>query len=101
MAYFRERNKQMFKSFKTLNARMRDGSIREIIDDWKWIFTYSKKYKKAIIFYTVLGLVSTTLGFVTSLGSKYLVDAIVGHKSQWLGVLIAVVIGGESWKNIK
>jgi ABC-type bacteriocin/lantibiotic exporter with double-glycine peptidase domain len=84
----------MFKSFKTLNARMRDGSIREIIDDWKWIFTYSKKYKKAIIFYTVLGLVSTTLGFVTSLGSKYLVDAIVGHKSQRLGVLIAVVIGG-------
>ena len=38
----------MFKSFKTLNARMRDGSIREIVDDWKWIFSYSKKYKKAI-----------------------------------------------------
>ena len=84
----------MFKSLNTLNARLKDGSIREIIDDWKWIFTYSKKYKKAIIFYTVVGILSTTLGFVTSLGSKYLVDAIVGHKSGRLGVMIAIVLGG-------
>ena len=84
----------MFKSLNALMTRLKEGTFYEILDDWKWIFTYSKKYKKAIIFYTILGIVSTSLGFVSSIASKYLVDVITGHKLQQLGILIAIVVGG-------
>ena len=55
-----------FESLNILISRWIDGSFTEIIDDWKWIFTYSARHKWAIVFYTILGLVSATLGLVSS-----------------------------------
>ena len=48
-----------FESLDILIGRWKDGTFSEIIDDWKWIFSYSKKYKGAILFYTMLGIFST------------------------------------------
>ena len=48
-----------FESLDILIGRWKDGTFSEIIDDWKWIFSYSKKYKGAIVFYTLLGIFST------------------------------------------
>ena len=42
-----------FQSLDILIQRWKDGTFGEIIDDWKWIFSYSAKYKKAIVFYDV------------------------------------------------
>lgn len=82
-----------FESLDVLISRWRDGTFTEIIDDWKWIFSYSKKYKGAIVFYTILGIFSTSLGLVSSVASKYLIDIITGYKTDMLGLLIALMIG--------
>ena len=82
-----------FRSLDTLFGRIKDGTFGEIIDDWKWIFSYSFKYKGAIFFYTVLGIVSTSLGLVSSVASKYLIDIITGYKTEQLAVMLAVMIG--------
>ena len=65
-----------FKTLDTIVSRLKDGSFNEVIDDWKWIFSYSRKYKGGILFYTVLGLLSTTMAVVSSIASKYLIDVI-------------------------
>lgn len=39
-----------FESLDILIGKWRDGTFSEIIDDWKWIFSYSKRYKGAIAF---------------------------------------------------
>ena len=39
-----------FESLDILISRWKDGTFGEIIDDWKWIFTYSARYKGAIVF---------------------------------------------------
>lgn len=83
----------MFQSLSTLHSKVKDGTFQEIIDDWKWIFGYSKRYKGVIAFYTILGIVSSTLGLVSSVASKYMIDIIVGYKTEKLGLLIAVMIG--------
>ena len=70
-----------------------DGTFSEIVDDWKWIFTYSARHKGAIAFYTILGLISTTLGLVSSVVSKYLLDIITGYQTEKLTLLIGVMIG--------
>ncbi|MCD8383682.1 MAG: hypothetical protein LUC39_01805 [Clostridiales bacterium] len=53
-----------------------DGTFRDFFGDWKWIFSFSRKYKWVIVFYTVLGIVSSSLSLLSSVISKYLVDIV-------------------------
>ena len=59
-------NSKSFESLDILIRRWKDGTFGEIIDDWKWIFSYSARYKGVIAFYLILGIISTTLGLVSS-----------------------------------
>lgn len=85
-------SKIAFESLEILVQKWIDGSLKEILDDWKWIFSYSKKYKWAIVFYTVMGIVNTTLGLLTTVMSKYLVDVVTGYQTDKLWVLITVAV---------
>lgn len=86
-------NSKSFESLDILIRRWKDGTFGEIIDDWKWIFTYSARYKGVIVFYLILGIFSTTLGLVSSVASKYLIDIITGHDTGKLWIIIAVMVG--------
>ncbi len=82
----------------TLQRFMKDwksGAFGEIFQDWKWIFSYSKRFKGPIALYTALGLLSSTLGLVSSIAGKFLVDVVIGHKADQLW-LVALVMGGSS-----
>ena len=85
----------LFASLHTLRLRWKDGTFGEILDDWRWIFTYSKRYKLAILFYTLLGVVSTSLGLVASIAGKYAIDIITGFESSKLGVMIGIMLGSS------
>lgn len=89
----RDDNRAFFSSLHTLKQRWQDGTFHEIIDDWRWIFTYSKRYKFAILFYTLLGVFSTSLGIVASIAGKYVIDIITGYQTSKLGLMIAVMLG--------
>ena len=58
--------------------------------DWKWIFSYSKRFKGSIALYTALGLFSSTLGLVSAIAGKFLVDVVIGRKVDqlWLAALV-------------
>ncbi len=84
-----------FASLDTLIARWRDGTFTEIIDDWKWIFSYSARYKLAIAFYVLLGICGTTLGLVGSVASKYLIDIITGYRVEKLALLAVIMVGSS------
>lgn len=94
-----ELNKQerdtAFQSIDALWKSWKNGTFREIWDDWKWIFTYSVRYKGAILYYLVLGIISTSLGLVSSIAGKYLIDIVTGYQTDKLWVLIAVALGSS------
>lgn len=81
------------QSLEMLLAHFKDGTFSEVIGDWKWIFSYSRKYLGSIILYTVLGLLSTTMGVVSSIAIKYVIDIITGYQMDKLGIVIAVMAG--------
>lgn len=76
------------ESLQQLLNKIDDGTFSTFIDDWKWIFSYSKRYKKVIAFYLILGIFSSTLGLVSSVVSKHLIDIIVGKKLDQLWILV-------------
>ena len=82
-----------FASLNELRQRWKEGTFGEILDDWRWIFSYSARYKGAIFFYLILGVFSSTLGLVSSVASKYLIDIITGYKVEKLSLLIGITLG--------
>ena len=90
------KNKYLYAArypFRILSERWKNGTFSEIINDWKWIFGYSARYKGAIVFYTILGILSTSLGLVGSVAGKYLIDIITGYQIQKLLLLLCIMIG--------
>ena len=81
------------ESLRELRKRWKDGTFQEIVDDWKWIFTYSRRYKGAIVFYIFLGVLSTTLGLVGAVASKHVIDIITGYQTSKLAILIIIYVG--------
>ena len=80
----KKRNIWTSESITILISRWKDGTFYEIIDDWKWILGYSFRYKRAIVLYIFLGILSTTFGLVSSVASKYLIDIITGYQmNNW------------------
>ena len=92
-----ERNtvKSSADSLQILIGRWKDGTFGEILDDWKWIFSYSIRYKGAIAFYVILGILSTSLGLVGSVASKYLIDIITGYKTDRIWTLAILMVGSS------
>lgn len=86
-----------FESLDILLAKWKDGTFGEIIDDWKWILSYSKKYKGAIVFYTLLGIFSTSMGLVSSVASKYMIDIITGYQTSKLLTMIVIMLGSAAF----
>ena len=82
-----------FESLDVLISKWKDGTFSEIIDDWKWIFSYSARYKGAIAFYVILGIFSTSMGLVSSVASKYMIDIITGYETSKLWVMILIMVG--------
>ena len=80
------------KAAQYIKNRISDGTFAEFFEDWKWIFSYSKKYKRVIFFYTVLGIASTSMSLVSSVVSKYLVDIVTGMDIGKLGILIFAML---------
>ena len=69
--------------------------FRSLGNEWKWLLKYVSKYKFQIIFYIVIGLVSTAMGLGASVASKYLIDSVVSHNNETIvkSAVIAVTFG--------
>lgn len=87
--------KTQFESVRILKKRWKDGTFSEILEDWRWILGYSARYKGAILFYVVLGILSTSFGLASSVAGKYLIDIITGYQTSKLAVLFLVMVGGQ------
>ena len=88
-------NSTSFESLDILIRRWREGTLKEILDDWRWIFSYSLRYKGAIAFYLVLGIFSTTMGLVGSIAGKYLIDIITGYQTSKLWIMVSIMVGSS------
>ena len=87
-----ERQPMGSESLGTLLRSWWDGTFSEIWDDWKWIWGYTKRYRRAVWFYTILGVASSTLGLVSAVASKYSIDIITGYDSDRLWFVVTVMV---------
>lgn len=72
---------------------LKQGTLKKMWKQTLWIYQYGRRYWKAMILYTLLGLVGTGVSLVSSLISRDLVDIITGHQTGKLVSTFAAMIG--------
>ncbi len=70
-----------------------DGTFKEFWDDWKWIFSFSKRYRGIIFFYTIVGIFGSSLSLGAAYVSKTLINIIVGKEIDKIWILLGTMIG--------
>ena len=80
-------------AIQSILDKRKDGTFREFFDDWKWIFSFSARYKGIIVFYTFLGILGSSLSLVSAWISRLLINIVVGQEREQLGLLIGLMLG--------
>lgn len=76
-----------------MQKKAKDGSLKAVWQDWKWIWSFSRKRRGAVVLYTLCGILSSALGLVAGVLGKYLIDAIITldmDRLLWCCVLTVV-----------
>ena len=60
-----------------MGQKAKDGSLKAVWRDWKWIWSFSRKRRGAVVLYTLCGILSSGLGLLAGVLGKYLIDAII------------------------
>lgn len=74
-------------------SRIKAGRLREMWMQTRWIYQYVRKYWVVMVFYTLLGMVSTVVSLFSSLVSRDLVDIITGHQTGKVVQTFCIMIG--------
>ena len=77
---------------KKVIRKIKDGMLQEMYEETKWMYTYAKKYKFQIVFYIFLGVLTTVMGLASSVGSKYLIDAVTGQDSGNIALIALFIV---------
>ena len=75
-----------------LKERRKEGTFHELFDDWRWIFSYSRRYKKIIVLYTILGILGSSFGLGSSVLSKYMIDIVISRQRERLWLLAVLMV---------
>ncbi len=73
----KKNNKAQSQFLSMLGSKLRDGTLRTVWRDWLWIWSFTRKRWVAVVLYTLCGILSSALGLVAGVLSKYMIDAIV------------------------
>lgn len=83
----------MKNKLSLIKKYLQKDSLRKLTRQGLWIGQYARRYWKAMVLYTLLGVMGTGVSLVSSLISKDLVDIITGHETGRLISTFAAMIG--------
>lgn len=77
---------------RILRDKARDGTLGQVVGDWKWILSLSRRHWAGIVLYTLLGMAGSGVSLVSAVISKYLIDSVISLDRQRLLPLAAAMV---------
>ena len=68
---------------KRLIQKIKDGTALQILQELRWIGSYSRRYIWAITWYILLGVLGTVITLAASVVSKDIIDIVTGYKTGY------------------
>lgn len=78
---------------KKIIRKIREGYLKEMYSEVRWMCQYAKRYWTSICFYIAAGIFSTVMSLGGSLVSKNLIDAVTGVQRSRIGLLAVLMVG--------
>ena len=79
-------------NLKRLYKMFHEKKLSAILDEFRWIHGYSRKYRRSILCFICLGIVGTVFGLAGSVISKRIIDAVTGFDASGLVMAIAFYV---------
>jgi len=80
------------QAVRILRQKLRDGTLKDVLRDWIWIWSFSRKHALSIGLYTLFGIISSCIGLISGIVSKYLIDCIVSFNRSALLPLAVLMV---------
>ena len=79
--------------FQKIKQRIRDGALREFVQEVKWLWQYIRRYRAAVLIHILLGVLGILMSLASSVASKFLIDAVTGYHIGTIGGAAAAMVG--------
>ena len=79
--------------FHKLKQKIAEGWLKELAAQIRWMGRYFRRFRMTVLVHILLGIAGIAMGLGSSVASKYLIDAVVGHGTGVIGAAIAWMIG--------
>ena len=79
--------------FQKIKQRIRDGALREFVQEVKWLWQYIRRYRAAVLIHILLGVLGILMSLASSVASKFLIDAVTGYHTGTIGGAAAAMVG--------
>lgn len=79
--------------FQKLKQKIADGWLKELAAQARWMGQYFHRFRMMVAVHLIFGVLSILMGLCSSVASKYLIDAVVGHSTGVIGAAIAWMLG--------
>ena len=79
--------------FHKLKQKIAEGWLKELAAQIRWMGRYFRRFRMTVVIHILLGIAGILMGLGSSVASKYLIDAVVGHGTGVIGAAIAWMIG--------
>ncbi|MBO4939120.1 MAG: ABC transporter ATP-binding protein [Oscillospiraceae bacterium] len=80
-------------SFRTTVRQFHKENADQVKRELNWIWHRILEYRRMIVIVGLLGLCGTVMSLVSSVASKYLIDAVTGHGADIIGRAAAIMAG--------
>ena len=80
-------------AIQTIIEHVSDGTLSEFVDDWKWIFSFSRRYRWIVLLYTVVGIIGSSLSLGSAYVTRILINIVVSQQKDQLWLLLGAMIG--------
>ncbi len=81
--------------FHAFDGPRESGTLKEAIRNWKWVFSYSRRFTGSIVLFTGLGILRSSLGLLSSVTGKFMVDVVIEHRIEQLWKVALVMIASH------
>ena len=79
--------------FDRIKRKLNSHDPEQVKQELFWLLDRIKQYKEKILTVGILGMFGTVMGLVSSVASKYLIDAVIGYqKAQLIRAAVAMVL---------
>lgn len=78
---------------RELKQKAKDGTLKQVWTDWRWIWSFSRRRWGSVLLYTLFGIAGSAFGLASGVISKYMIDSIVALDLSRLLLYIGLLLG--------